>query len=59
MTSRLHRTLVAAAYGLSLIAGIVLMPVALLARQVGVSLPVDRVLRRLGEAYDRAGADSR
>lgn len=59
MASRLHRTFVAAAYQLSLLAGILLMPVALLARQIGVPLRIDRVLRRLGEAYERAGSESR
>lgn len=51
MASRLHRVTVAAAYQLSLLAGIVLMPIALVARQLGVPMPIDRVLRRLGEAW--------
>jgi hypothetical protein len=59
MASRLHRTTVAAAYHLSLLAGILLMPVALVARQVGVPLPLDRVVRRLHHAYETTEAEPR
>ena len=59
MASRPYRITVAAAYHLSLVAGIVLMPLALLARQIGLSLPLDRILRRLATAYEHATPDSR
>jgi hypothetical protein len=55
MESRPYRALVFALYQLTLIAGIALMPVALLARQAGLSLPVHRLVTRLGTAYERAG----
>ena len=55
MESRPYRALVFALYQLSLIAGIALMPVALVARQAGVSLPIHRLVSRLGTAYERAG----
>jgi hypothetical protein len=56
MDSQLYRSAVFALYQFSLLLGIVLMPVALLLGQVGLSLPMDRVLLRLENAY--AGANS-
>ena len=43
-----------AAYQLAVVLGIVLMPVALFARTLGVRLPVGDLVATLGEAYDRA-----
>ncbi|MFD1645471.1 hypothetical protein [Haloarchaeobius litoreus] len=43
-------------YQLSIAAGIVLMPLALAMRQLGVSLPIHRVVESLGMAYDEANA---
>lgn len=51
MALRPIRLLVAAAYHLALVTGILLMPIALLARQAGITLPFDRVVRRLRDAY--------
>ncbi len=56
MASRLYRTTLFALYQLSLLAGILLLPLAILTRKVGVRLPIDRVVSRLGAAYDRASA---
>jgi hypothetical protein len=56
MDSQLYRSAVFALYQFSLLLGIVLMPIALLLGQVGLSLPMDRVLLRLENAY--AGANS-
>ena len=53
MESRLYRAVVFALYQLSLVAGIVLMPFALVAKKLGLPLPVHRVVTRLGDAYDR------
>jgi len=58
MESRLYRALVFAMYQFSLLAGIALMPVALVARQVGLPFPIHRVVTRLGEAYERAGGSA-
>lgn len=58
MRSQVNRATLFALYQLSLLLGIALLPVALLARQVGVSLPIHRVVRRLGDAYQRATATS-
>jgi hypothetical protein len=50
-----YRASVFALYQLSLVAGIALLPLALAAEQVGVHVPIGRVVDRLGDAYDRAG----
>jgi hypothetical protein len=51
---RIYRATLLALYQLTLLAGIALMPFALVARQVGLRLPVHRAVRRLGEKYERA-----
>ncbi|MFB6297180.1 MAG: hypothetical protein ABEH56_01525 [Salinirussus sp.] len=51
MAVRPHRAILFALYQLSLFAGIALLPVAVVARQAGLELPVHRVVSRLGEAY--------
>lgn len=56
MPSRAYRSSVFVLYQLSLMLGIVLLPVALAAERVGFRLPIGRVVDRLGEAYDRAAA---
>jgi hypothetical protein len=48
----MQRATVFVLYQLSLLAGIVLLPVALLMRRVGVSLPIHRVVDRLETAYE-------
>lgn len=59
MFQAMHRTATFALYQLTLALGILLMPVALLARRVGVRLPVDRILEAASAAYDRADGDRR
>lgn len=56
MRSRLQRATVFVLYQLSLLAGILLLPVALLVRRVGLTLPVHRVVDRVGSAYERTKA---
>jgi hypothetical protein len=41
-------------YQFALVFGIVLMPVALLARRVGLTLPVGEVVDAVGDAYEQA-----
>ena len=41
-------------YQASIVCGIVLLPVALLARRGGVTIPIGRVVERLGRAYENA-----
>ena len=54
MESRLYQFGLFALYQLSLFAGIFLLPVALVARKLGVPIPAHRVVVRLNEAYERA-----
>jgi len=54
MESQLYRGGVFALYQLSLLLGIVLLPLALVLGKLGVTLPVHKVVLRLEDAY--AGA---
>jgi hypothetical protein len=54
----MQRATVFVLYQLSLLAGIALLPVALLMRRVGVSLPVHRVVDRLETAYEHTKTPS-
>ena len=54
MESRLYQLVVFALYQLTLLVGIFMLPVALVARRLGVPLPVHRIVERLDDAYERA-----
>jgi hypothetical protein len=54
MVPPLERATLFVLYQASIALGILLMPVALLLRQAGVTLPVGRVVERLDEAYAKA-----
>jgi hypothetical protein len=54
MISMLQRAALYALYQASIAVGIVLLPVALLLGRLGVTLPIHRVVERLGEAYTNA-----
>jgi len=54
----LHRASVFVLYQLSLLVGIMLLPIAIGLRRAGLSLPIHRVIERLGTAYDRTAAGS-
>ena len=54
MIDLLHRATLLALYQASIVVGIVLLPVALLARRGGFSLPVGRIVERLRRAYEDA-----
>jgi hypothetical protein len=56
METRLHTAILFALYQLSVLLGIVLLPVALIARRAGVMIPIHRVIDRLGEAYEQNAA---
>lgn len=49
---RLTRATLFVMYQMTLIAGIALLPIALLTRRVGVRLPIDRAVLGLKEAYE-------
>ena len=54
MIDPLQRATLFVLYQVSIVFGIALLPVALLARRGGVTLPVGRVVERLGRAYENA-----
>jgi hypothetical protein len=54
MVSRLHQATIFALYQMSVALGILLLPFALIARRVGISLPVHKLVSRLGAAYEEA-----
>jgi len=56
MTHLTYRAALFALYQFAVALGIALLPVALLARHVGVHLPLGRLVERLGNAYDEAVA---
>lgn len=54
MIEPIHRATLFALYQASIIAGIVLLPLAIVARQGGITLPINHVIHRLGHAYENA-----
>ncbi|MFB6189401.1 MAG: hypothetical protein ABEI57_05925 [Halapricum sp.] len=54
MESRLSRTVLFALYQLSVLIGIALLPIALVARRAGIPLPIHRAIDRLGSAYEHS-----
>ena len=54
MIERLRRTTLFAAYQSALVLGIVTFPLALLTERLGMTLPIGRLVDRLGEAHERA-----
>ncbi|MFC7134538.1 MULTISPECIES: hypothetical protein [Salinibaculum] len=51
---RIHRATLLVLYQLTLVAGIALLPIAMVTERLGIRLPVHRVVRRLGNAYEQA-----
>lgn len=51
---RIHRATLFALYQLTLVAGIALLPLALVTSRLGFRLPVDRVVTKTKEAYEQA-----
>ncbi len=56
MEVRLYSAALLALYQLTLLLGIVLLPVAMVTERLGLRLPVDRLVTELGSAYERASA---
>jgi hypothetical protein len=50
---RLYRATLFALYQLTLLAGIALLPLALVTQRIGVELPVDRAVTRTKHAYEQ------
>lgn len=56
MKSRVHYATTFALYQLTVAIGIVAMPLAIAARQAGLTIPLHRLLARVEAAYDDARA---
>lgn len=54
MIARLYRTTLFALYQSSVAIGILLLPIALLAKQAGLTLPLHRLIASLETAYEDA-----
>ena len=54
METHLQRVGLAVVYQVTLLVGIMLLPLALVARRIGVAVPYHRFLGSLKDAYDRA-----
>lgn len=53
MIDALQRTTLLALYQLSIAIGIALLPIAILARQGGITIPIHRLVERIGQAYEQ------
>lgn len=53
---RLYRATLFALYQLTLLAGIALLPVALVTKRFGVKPPIERAVVGLKESYEQAGS---
>jgi hypothetical protein len=56
MAPRLYTAALFALYQLTLLAGILMMPLALLTQRVGLRLPIDAAVATLNDAYERSRA---
>jgi hypothetical protein len=56
MIETAYRAGLLAAYQFAVFVGILLMPVALVARRMGVTLPIGRLVETLDTAYSEAAA---
>jgi hypothetical protein len=54
MPTRIKRAALFALYQTSLLLGVLLLPVALVARRIGIRLPFGALVERLGDAYGSA-----
>lgn len=52
MRTHLNRAIVFAVYQLTLIAGILLLPLALAMQKAGITLPLHRAVGRVNDIYD-------
>ena len=54
---RIYRATLLALYQMTLLVGILLMPLALVTSKFGVRLPIDRAILRLKKAYEQTQED--
>jgi hypothetical protein len=57
MRSRVHRATLFALYQLCLVVGILALPLAMITRQVGFTLPIHRMIENVGDAYETAQSE--
>lgn len=50
---RVYRATLLVLYQLTLIVGILMMPLAMVTERLGIRIPVHRAVRRLGNAYEQ------
>lgn len=53
MITRLHRAILFALYQTTVFVGLLMLPVALVMRRVGLTLPIHRLIARAERAYER------
>lgn len=58
MKNRAYHATLFALYQFSIAIGICMMPLAIAARQAGVTLPVHRLIETIGDAYESAQTTS-
>jgi len=58
MRSTLNRATAFALYQLTLFAGILLLPLALVMRKAGITLPVHRAVNHANETYEEVDTDT-
>ncbi|MFB6224138.1 MAG: hypothetical protein ABEH86_10770 [Haloarcula sp.] len=56
MVARLYTATLLALYQLTLLLGIMLLPVAMVTERFGIRLPMDRAISGLNDAYEQASA---
>ncbi|ELY61963.1 hypothetical protein [Natronolimnohabitans innermongolicus] len=57
MISRVYRATLFGLYQLCIVAGIAMMPLAIAARQAGITLPIHRLLENVEDAYEASQAE--
>ena len=57
MTASLYRAFVFALYQISVVLGIALLPIALVANRAGIPLPYGQVITRLDSAWERTAVE--
>jgi hypothetical protein len=57
MTNSLYRASVLSLYQITVVLGIALLPIALVANRAGIPFPIGRLIERLDSAYERTTAE--
>jgi len=57
MAATLYRAIVLALYQISIVLGIALLPVALVANRAGIPFPIGQLLDRIDSVYERTAIE--